>query len=130
ALTGYLEAQAERTGLRIEVDAGPGLDGLPVEVAIAAFRVAQEAVTNAIRHAGALAIQVYLARRDGRVDIEVTDDGRGFDVRAIMEGSSAKAIGLLGMQERVGGLGGEMTIESAPGEGVTVHASLPIEIET
>jgi signal transduction histidine kinase/ligand-binding sensor domain-containing protein len=130
ALTGYLEAQAERTGLRIEVDSGPGLEGLPVEVAITAFRVAQESVTNAIRHAGAGSIQVYLARRDGRLEIEVTDDGRGFDVRAIMEGSSAKAIGLLGMQERVGGLGGELTIESAPGEGVTVYASLPIEVET
>ena len=130
ALTGYLEAQAERTGLRIEIDAGPGLEGLPAEVAITAFRVAQEAVTNAIRHAGAGAIQVYLARRDGRLEVEVSDDGRGFDVRAIMEGSSAKAIGLLGMQERVGGLGGEMTIESAPGEGVTVRARLPIEVES
>jgi signal transduction histidine kinase/ligand-binding sensor domain-containing protein len=129
ALTGYLEAQAERTGLRIEVDAGPGLDSLPVEVAITAFRVAQEAVTNAIRHAGARTIAVYLARRDGRLVIEVTDDGRGFDVRAIMEGSSAKALGLLGMQERVGGLGGEMTIESIPDEGVTVRASLPLEVE-
>ena len=129
ALTGYLEAQAERTGLNIEVDAGPGLDMVPVEVAITAFRVAQEAVTNAIRHAEARTITVFLARQDGRLVVEVSDDGHGFDVRAIMEGSSAKAIGLLGMQERVGGLGGEMTIESMPEEGVTVRASLPFEVE-
>jgi signal transduction histidine kinase len=130
ALSGYLEAQAERTGIEIELKEGTVEKGLPPEVEITAFRVVQEAVTNVIRHAGADAATVIVRQRDGRLDLIVSDRGRGFNVGDTMERASAgKAIGLLGIQERVSMLGGQVAIESTPGKGTTIRASMPVEVE-
>ena len=131
ALSGYLETQAERAGLDLDVRVC-GLDErVGPELEIAAFRVVQEAITNVIRHARTKRAKVEIARRDGRLEIEVEDDGTGFDVPAVLEGgASGRAVGLLGMQERVRGLGGEVEIESSPGRGARVRASLPLEVRT
>jgi signal transduction histidine kinase len=127
ALKGYLEAQSERTGIDIEVNGS--IEGLPAETEIAAFRVIQEAVTNAIRHAEASRIEVTVERRDGDLELTITDDGRGFDVRDTMESaSSGKALGLFGMQERVGILDGEVEIDSALGRSTTVRIRMPVEV--
>jgi len=128
ALRGYLEAQAERTGLCIEMNAANAVPHLSPEVAITAFRVTQEAVTNAIRHAAARSVRVDLDRSPAGLEIKVEDDGNGFDVRATMAGAVSKALGLLGMQERVRLLGGEVRIASEPGTGTRVHVSLPFEV--
>jgi signal transduction histidine kinase len=126
ALKGCLETEAERTGLAIEVRGDPVIDGLPQETEISALRVVQEAVTNVVRHAGARRVIVEVTRRPHRLEIVVQDDGRGFDVRATLEGAaSGKALGLLGMQERVEILGGAFGIDSAPGRGTRVRAALP-----
>jgi ligand-binding sensor domain-containing protein/signal transduction histidine kinase len=128
ALKGYLENEAERTGLAIEVHGDAAIDGLPPEIEITAFRVAQEAVTNVVRHARARRVSVSIERRHRRLEIVVEDDGVGFDVRATMEGAATgKALGLLGMQERVQILGGRFEVGSAPGRGTKVAASLPLE---
>jgi two-component system sensor histidine kinase UhpB len=85
------------------------------------YRVAQEGLSNAARHSGAHRIEVRLRRReDGRVELEVADDGRGF---AFDE--SEGGLGLAGMRERALLIGGELTIESRPGAGTTVHLSVP-----
>jgi signal transduction histidine kinase len=128
ALKGYLESQANRTGIEIKViDDGP-TKALPAEIEIAAFRVVQEAVTNVIRHASASQAIVTVTRENGELLLRVKDDGRGFDVRATLDGASAKTLGLLGMQERVGILGGEVEIDSAPGRGTEVRARVPVEV--
>jgi ligand-binding sensor domain-containing protein/signal transduction histidine kinase len=128
ALKGYLEAHAERAGIRIDVDGVSAIEGLPAEIEITAFRVVQEAVTNVIRHAGATRAAVTVRRERGKLDLSVEDDGQGFDVRDTMSGPAArKALGLLGMQERVSVLGGEVEIESGPGEGTRVRVRLPVE---
>ena len=128
ALKGYLETQAERTGIEIEVRGDNDLMNLPPEVEITAFRVAQEAVTNVIRHASASRVVVTIAHRSGKLEIGVVDDGRGFDVRATMEAlSTGKALGLLGMQERARMLGGEFRIEATPGQGTSVRVVVPVE---
>ena len=68
---------------------------------------------------------------DGRLDLIVSDEGRGFDVGDTMErATSGKALGLLGMQERVSMLGGQVAIESTPGKGTTIRASMPVEVES
>jgi signal transduction histidine kinase/ligand-binding sensor domain-containing protein len=126
ALRGYLETQAERTGLRIPVVIGPGVEGMPREVEIHAFRVVQEAVTNAIRHAAPSQVSVGVERRGGDLLLEVGDDGRGFDVERTMASISGKALGLLGMHERVRSLGGDIRIESGPGRGTAVRARIPL----
>jgi signal transduction histidine kinase/ligand-binding sensor domain-containing protein len=127
ALKGYLEAQAERTGIEIEVVEETGAEGLLPEVEIAAFRVVQEAVTNVLRHAQAGRVTATIRRRRGRLEISVEDDGVGFDVPATLEAPAGKALGLLGMQERVRMLEGEIEIESSPGRGTRIRVRVPVE---
>jgi ligand-binding sensor domain-containing protein/signal transduction histidine kinase len=128
ALRGYLETLASRSGVAIEVRGDGGLDGLPPEIEIVAFRVVQEAVTNVLRHAGARRAVVTVERAEGRLRISIEDDGKGFDVARSMEiTATGKALGLLGMQERVLMLAGELEIVSTPGGGTIVRASLPAE---
>ena len=130
ALSGYLEAQAERTGLTIDLKEARTERELPPETEITAFRVVQEAVTNVIRHAGATRAEVTVQQRDGRLELMVRDNGRGFDVSDTMEQAAAgEALGLLGMQERVDLQGGEVSIESTIGEGTVIRASLPVEVQ-
>lgn len=97
--------------------------------ATAAFRVAQEALTNVMRHAGATRVIVELRRRERELIVSVRDDGRAFDfeaarTRAIKGGS----MGLLGMQERVHLAGGWLRIDSQPGRGTCVEAGFPIDV--
>ncbi|HEX5045057.1 MAG TPA: two-component regulator propeller domain-containing protein [Candidatus Polarisedimenticolaceae bacterium] len=128
ALKGYLESQAQRTGIDIEVRSEKPLPELAPEVEITAFRVAQEAVTNAIRHAEAKRIDVTVEPVDGTLAIRVQDYGKGFDVQRSVDGSATgKSIGLLGMQERARMLGGDLRLDSVPGRGTTVQLRLPLE---
>jgi signal transduction histidine kinase/ligand-binding sensor domain-containing protein len=129
ALKGYLEAQASRAGIEIDVVEEVPTDELPPETEIAAFRVVQEAVTNVIRHADAVQVLVTVRQAGGGLELAVKDDGVGFDLHATMERAAAgKAIGLLGMQERVRMLGGDIQIDSRPGRGTEIRVNLPIAV--
>ncbi|HEY8520804.1 MAG TPA: ATP-binding protein [Gammaproteobacteria bacterium] len=100
------------------------LDELGSEMGIHVYRIVQECLTNASKHAGATAVRVDVHRteEDGdAVAIAVRDDGVGFDVR-----TKGQGLGLLGIRERVESLGGHVTIESAPGQGVAVAARIPL----
>jgi signal transduction histidine kinase len=90
--------------------------------ALEVFRVAQEALTNAIKHSDARAISVHLIAQDGRIRLRVADDGVGFDPRAPV--LRARRLGLTSMEERAAGLGGSLTIRSRPGEGTLVSLEL------
>ena len=125
ALRGYLEAQARRSGLVIDLAADSVPPGLPSEIEIAAFRVAQEAVTNVLRHAQARRVSVEVRYDPGWLDVRVVDDGRGFDVAETLDHAAGRHLGLLGMRERVDSLGGSVTIESTPGHGTAIRAHLP-----
>ncbi|MBB4662966.1 GAF domain-containing sensor histidine kinase [Conexibacter arvalis] len=85
----------------------------------ALYRLVQEALTNVVKHAHAERVEVAVRARDGRVELTVRDDGRGFDPEAPRGG-----FGLIGMQERVVLAGGSLEVRSAPGAGTTVHAIL------
>jgi len=85
------------------------------------FRVVQEATTNALKHAGASRIDVRIERDAERVLVEVRDDGRGFDPSAVRDG-----FGLIGARERLANQGGQLDVRSAPGEGTTVVAQVPL----
>ena len=130
ALSGYLESEAERTGIVIDLKSAQVARELPPEIEITAFRVVQEAVTNVIRHADATRAEVTVQQQNGRLELIVEDNGRGFNVGDTMEQAAAgKALGLLGMQERVDMQGGEVVIESTPGKGTVIRASMPVEIQ-
>jgi signal transduction histidine kinase len=89
------------------------------------FRIAQEAVMNAARHASATRVAVAIAERDGRVILTVRDDGVGFDLDA--PGTDADHWGLKSMRERARAIGGMLHVESAPGAGTRVTAGVPRE---
>jgi signal transduction histidine kinase len=94
-------------------------------VALAIFRVAQEALTNVVRHAGASRVTVRLARRGDRLRLVIADDGAGFDVESV-RARTDESVGLLGMSERIALVEGDLAIESTPGHGATVIAEVPI----
>lgn len=126
ALRGYLEAQGARAQMDIVVNADSDGPSLSQESEINAFRVVQEAVTNVIRHAKATRATVTVHQTGGDLLLAVKDDGRGFNVRDTMEGPAAKALGLLGLQERVFTMGGVVEIDSAPGRGTEVKVRVPL----
>lgn len=106
---------------------GDGLPALPPALETACFRIAQEAVTNVLRHAGATRVDIVVEARNGQLCLQVSDDGRGFDVaeqheRAVRGESS----GLLNMQERAALIGGRLQLHSGPG-GTRVQFEFPLE---
>jgi signal transduction histidine kinase len=96
----------------------------PPDIRVILFRIAQEAIANARKHAGADAISVSLATEDGGVRVLVTDDGQGFDI-AVLDAPQQGHIGLPTMVERAELAGGRCRIESLPGRGTTVDAWVP-----
>jgi len=129
SLRWYVEREAKRAGLASRLAFTPLGQRAPAAVETTCFRVAQEALTNVIRHAQARAVDVELRQVDGgeALQLIVRDDGRGFDVpaarkRAVNGGSQ----GLLSMQERVTLAGGDLEIDSAVGRGTSVRARLPL----
>jgi len=101
---------------------------LPTEVETILYRIAQEALTNVLRHAKAQCVSVLLERRPDHVLLIVEDNGRGFDAQAVLKAPDAHGrLGLLGMQERVILANGTIEIESTPGAGTTVFVRIPLE---
>ena len=93
----------------------------PPEVELACFRIAQESLTNALRHADARSVHVAIDIRDQVLHLQVEDDGRGVDPAAV------QGLGLLTMRERAQQLGGSLVIEAMPLGGTRVHATLPLQ---
>jgi len=101
-----------------------GFDGRRVspEIEIAFFRIAQEALTNALQYSNALRISLVLTRKDSRIVMVMEDDGCGFDVDAA---SRSDRLGLVGIRERAEMLGGTLLVESRPGSGTTLVVEAP-----
>jgi two-component system sensor histidine kinase UhpB len=87
-------------------------------------RIVREAVHNAVRHAEPSRVTVRATTADGGLEVEIADDGRGFDVAA--RAASPGRYGIRGMHERARRLGGGLVIESRPGAGTVVRVSLPV----
>jgi two-component system sensor histidine kinase UhpB len=126
ALRQYVRSTEERSGLAVQltvVGLDEGADSrLPPEVETALFRIAQEALTNAIRHARARSAQVRLTRAPSVVRLEVRDDGIGIGTLPSSEGEHR---GLFGMRERARILGGELHVAAVSPRGTLVQASIP-----
>ncbi|MFD2687958.1 GAF domain-containing sensor histidine kinase [Streptomyces phyllanthi] len=100
-----------------------GVRALPAAQEEALLRVAQEALHNALRHSGAERVDVTLERRGSAAVLRVTDDGSGFDPASIRR--AGRHLGLVSMRDRAGGIGGRLTVESAPGKGTTIEMEAP-----
>jgi len=128
-LAGALKTLARRTlepaGLQSSVTVEEG--AVTPEVASVLYRVAQEALANAVRHAQAGRVEVALRLRDGRAELTVADDGRGFDVARVER--ERPGMGLFMMQERLLLVDGELTLRSRPGGGTTLRAAARNRVE-
>ncbi|MET9110190.1 GAF domain-containing sensor histidine kinase [Streptomyces zhihengii] len=100
-----------------------GIRALPAAQEEALLRVAQEALHNALRHSGADTVDVALVRRGQGVVLSVTDNGKGFEPRAVRR--AGRHLGLVSMRDRAGGVGGRLSVESAPGRGTTIEMEVP-----
>jgi signal transduction histidine kinase len=107
------------------------LDRLPFELEIAVFRAVQEAINNVVRHAKAETVLIEVAVNRGVLEIEIEDDGQGFDVQEVGGPSaSGRGLGLLGMHERMELIGGASKVTSSPGKGTRVSLRVPIPTES
>jgi len=122
ALERLADAFGGDSGIAIDLEANLDETRLPPEVETALYRIAQEALTNVAKHAEAEHVSVVVTRRDGSVTVVVEDDGRGFGAT----GDDSAGLGLVGMKERVGLLGGRLAIESTEGSGTTIVAEVPL----
>ena len=125
ALYNYVEEWAERS--RVVVDfhsAGIENERLPLSHETTVYRIAQEALTNVVKHSRAQRVSVILERHAGQVLVVIADDGEGFDVEALMKLSvKERQLGLLGMRERAALLGGTLNIDSTPGATLSADAT-------
>ena len=121
ALRMHAAAVQGRSGLPINVDCEP-VGRAPLAVEDALYRIAQEAIHNVVKHAGAGSVQVRLDQEDGALRLWVTDDGAGFDPGLIPAGH----MGLASMKSRAEGIGGRLTIDSAPGAGTRLGVAVPV----
>ncbi|MDB6169944.1 MAG: nreB [Verrucomicrobia bacterium] len=125
ALHAYCRELAAEKKIKIELTAFAGVEELTSAKRIVLYRVAQEALTNVARHAHAKHVRVLLTALPGAVSLEISDDGRSFEVDKTLHARSPKRLGLVGMTERIEMVGGTMEISSAHGKGTTVRAQIP-----
>lgn len=127
ALTWYAARFSERTGIRTTVSGDlPELKGIDRSVETACFRIVQEALTNTARYARASEASIHVERRNGALNLTISDNGVGFAVEAFVgPGRATNALGLRGMEERASDVGGRVNIDSAEGKGTQVILRVP-----
>ncbi len=126
AIDWYAEVRLKSQGIRVEWEMIGKERRLAPELETTLFRVAQEAVSNIARHAGAENVSIVLGMNENAVTLEIEDDGQGFIVAETLSSTrQADAYGLLGMRERVKLFGGDLIIESEPGQGTRIQARIP-----
>jgi signal transduction histidine kinase len=127
ALRWFLDRQSRSSALDVQFNADLPPGRLHPDIETACFRIAQEAMTNVLRHAGAKRVRVDLRTCGGELELVVEDDGRGFNVPAAQSrAASGASLGLLGMEERAELAGGRIELHSTPGAGTRVRACFPL----
>lgn len=121
ALADFGDRLAERTGLRVDSQLKRDLPPLSYQQELVVYRVAQEALTNVVRHSGSEEVEIHLARSDGELLVRVADRGRGFT------GAGDEGHGIQGMYERALLIDATVSVEERPGGGVVVSLRLPLD---
>ncbi len=125
AIESHARSLEEISGLIITVESDEVQGGLPPQAELATYRIVQEALSNVVRHAHATRALVRIAREDELLVVTVEDDGRGFDPENAVS-SEGGGLGLFGMKERAGYIGGAVEVASTPGRGTRVRAEIPL----
>jgi signal transduction histidine kinase/ligand-binding sensor domain-containing protein len=122
AVRDYCDEFSATSGIPVSCETDPAVDDLSRGSALALFRILQEALGNAAKHAQAAQITVQLARAGALVSLVIADDGVGFDRHRL---PAMRGLGLITMRERAGQLSGRLEVQSAPGRGTTVRVVMP-----
>jgi two-component system, NarL family, sensor histidine kinase UhpB len=122
ALAGHVKELGRRGKVNASFEATGDFSGLPADVQLVVYRVAQEALSNAAQHSGAERVEVKLAREGDRVELTVGDDGSGFTFD-----QAARGLGIAGMRERALLVGGDMQVTSSLDTGTRVRLTVPLE---
>lgn len=125
----YIQSHLKDAGPAIVSDFEGATSRLPSEVETALYRISQEMLANAVRHASATKIIVRLETRSGYAGLAVIDNGHGFDPDAALHSTDRRGLGLLSIKERVELVGGTVNIESTIGRGTRVYVVIPFEAE-
>jgi signal transduction histidine kinase len=122
AVRAYCEQFSTSCGVPVSCDADAGTEELSKGTALALFRIVQEALGNAAKHAHARLMTVRLTRSNGVVSLVVADDGVGFDRNRL---GTSRGLGLITIRERASQLNGSFDYETAPGRGTTIRVTIP-----
>jgi signal transduction histidine kinase len=125
ALQAYLKGFTARTGMHVKFTVFAGVERLSNDKRTVLYRVAQAALVNITQHAQATHATVVIRRLPKMVAMEISDDGKSFDVARVLDSRRNKRLGLIGMRERVEMVGGKFDIISAPGKGTQISARIP-----
>ncbi|MCI0475212.1 MAG: GAF domain-containing sensor histidine kinase, partial [Anaerolineales bacterium] len=127
SLRWYAETHLQPLGMRVYLEERGTARRLLPKMETALFRVAQEAINNIAKHSGARNVHLSFDCYDGVVQIDVADDGIGFDLNEVARATDRRrGLGLVGMQERVGLLGGKISLVSDPGHGTQISIRVPV----
>jgi len=121
ALSGHVKELGRRSRINTSFESEGNFSGLPTDVQLVVYRVAQEALSNAIQHSGADHVRATLLRPPDRVELRVEDDGSGFTFD-----QATRGLGIAGMRERALLVGGDVQVESRPDSGTRVRLTVPL----
>ena len=125
ALHSFMKTFTTQTGVRTRLTAFAAVEKLEAPGRTVLFRIAQEALTNVARHAKANHVEVSIEKSADGICMKIKDDGKSFSVEGVSDAKGRKRLGLLGMRERLEMIGGNFSVESAPGQGTTIIAKIP-----
>ena len=126
ALHTFMKGIREQTGMRVSLSAFGAVEKINGDKRTVLYRVAQEALNNAARHAQASQAEVRIEKLGGAICVTIKDDGKGFQLEQVLRANKNRRLGLLGMRERLQMVGGNVAIDSTPGEGTTILAQIPL----
>jgi signal transduction histidine kinase len=130
AIQKYTDEYSHKFNIKIDFHiSGISKLHLPSEIEVSVFRIIQEALTNTAKYAEAKNVSIVLSCRDTLLIVIVEDDGKGFDTSFVFVPRNTEKLGIFGMHERASLLGGNLTIESKPGDGTTVFLEVPLNLE-
>jgi two-component system sensor histidine kinase DegS len=126
-LHAYLNDFLKRTGIRVRFVTFAEIEKMSSAQRTTLYRIVQEALINIDKHARAKQVDVSIRKIDDYVQLEISDDGKSFDVARVQARKGNKHLGLIGMREQAGMVGGELTIQSAPGQGTKIIVRMPFK---
>ena len=130
AIRNLVKEMLEVSGITVACEFDTSIKRIPFEFETCLYRIAQESMTNIVRHSNATEVKVKFTQKDMKLFLAIEDNGMGFDMSSRSEEIGYAHIGLRGMRERAQLLGGSLDINSEPDEGTSIRVTLPYELET